>query len=281
MGTEEIAPGIRVVGTRTAEGKAGAIAGERAVLAVDAGLDRDEGEAVAAVARGFGPRAILLCLTHAHSDHAYGGGAFAGGEIIAHALAADALRADLAARAAAAAQPPMSKVAEPTIRFTGDLQVDLGGRLVDLLETPGHAPGAVCVFVPDAGVLFGGDTIVTSIPPSFSDGDANVLERSLRVLARLDAGVVVPGHGPLLRGHAVVRDRLTSIADYLAAVSLFVDRQIEHAEPSVIIEAATYARFLGALLPETPELVSRHRENVRCAIRDAVRERTALSRPSV
>lgn len=268
MSVDEIASAIRVVTTRTAQGKTGVIAGERAVLAVDAGLDRDEGDAVAAAARRFGREAILLCLTHAHSDHAYGSGAFAGGEILAHAVAADALRADLAARDLTAAQAPSSRVAEPTIRFTGDLQVDLGGRVVDLLDTPGHAPGAVCVFVSDAGVLFGGDTIVTCIPPSFSDGDSEVLERSLRALARLDAGVVVPGHGPVLHGHDVVRDWLIAVADYLAALRDFVKRLIEHTEQSAIIEAATYARFMEALLPETPELVNRHRENVRCAIRE-------------
>ena len=204
---EEVRPGIVWVGMRTVEGKAGVVAGSRAVLAIDAGIDLDEGRAVASAARSFDRESILLALTHAHTDHALGSPAFASQTVIVHNEAAEALRLILPADVAG--WPPDLGGADmlgPTIWFSGDLEIDLGGRVVRLLDAPGHAPGAICAWVPDAGVLFGGDTIVTCIPPSFSDGDAVELAATLRTLASLGADVVVPGHGPVLTGVARISD---------------------------------------------------------------------------
>ena len=40
----------------------------------------------------------------------------------------------------------------------GDV-ITVGGSEVQVLHTPGHSPGGVCLYVPDLGVLFSGDTL--------------------------------------------------------------------------------------------------------------------------
>lgn len=266
--TIPVAADVRAVELRTVEGKAGLVAGRRAVLAIDAGVDRREGAAVAAAARAFGRPSVLLALTHAHSDHAHGSSAFADGEILAHELAAEALAAELPSD-----DHRSTPVVQPTIRFRGDVSIDLGRRQVQLLDTPGHSPGAISVYVPDAGVLFGGDTLVTCIPPNFSDGSGVVLEATLRSLAGLDARILVPGHGPVLVGRAAVRGWITRVADYLASLRDFVGQRIDRAEPSAIVAEAERAPFVSALLPESAGLADRHRDNVSCFVRELSRGR--------
>lgn len=181
-----VAPGVAVVDTQIAAGKAGVIAGERVALAVDAGIDDTEGAAVLAAAQAFGSDEVALVYTHGHIDHALGGTAFAGRRIYAHAEVGWYMRTQLEAWAARTGETTASldaRLGWPTATITGAATLDLGGRRVCFVAAPGHAPGAICIFDPEARVLFGGDTVVTAIPPAFSDGDSGVLEDTLRRLA--------------------------------------------------------------------------------------------------
>jgi glyoxylase-like metal-dependent hydrolase (beta-lactamase superfamily II) len=155
----------------------------------------------------------------------------------------------------------------PTIAARGELRVDLGGREVHILDTPGHAPGAVCVLLPEMGVLFGGDTVVTAIPPVFRDGRSTALEASLRLLAGLALEVLVPGHGDVVRGRSAVRSAIEWSADYLARVREHVSVRIDRRSPDEIVAAATFASFIGDRLPtDRDRMAWRHEQTVRCMI---------------
>jgi glyoxylase-like metal-dependent hydrolase (beta-lactamase superfamily II) len=75
----------------------------------------------------------------------------------------------------------------------------IAGASVKVLHTPGHAPGAVCLYVHDLGCVFTGDTLFQGGPGatgrSFSDED--LIKQSIR--SRLfdlpDETVVHTGHG--------------------------------------------------------------------------------------
>jgi glyoxylase-like metal-dependent hydrolase (beta-lactamase superfamily II) len=78
------------------------------------------------------------------------------------------------------------------------------------IYTPGHTPGHTCFYLPEAGVVITGDTLVTGHPTSRRDGPqllmpmfdhdrAGVLS-SLDTLAGLPAEILVPGHCPTWRG---------------------------------------------------------------------------------
>jgi glyoxylase-like metal-dependent hydrolase (beta-lactamase superfamily II) len=98
--------------------------------------------------------------------------------------------------------------AEPTVR-PGE-PVDVPGHPV-AIASPGHTAGHCGFFLPDAGVLFTGDALVTLDPYSGRTGPrmvaraatADVAEnrRRLAAFADTDARIVLPGHGlPYDRG---------------------------------------------------------------------------------
>ena len=87
----------------------------------------------------------------------------------------------------------------------GDV-IDLGGRSLDALVTPGHATGHVSLWDDAARVLLSGDHLLPRITPNpvlEPDGVAGDRRRSLveyldsldRFVA-LDPDIVLPGHGP-------------------------------------------------------------------------------------
>ena len=80
-----------------------------------------------------------------------------------------------------------------------DQTITVGGAAIKVIHTPGHAPGAVCLYVHDLGCVFTGDTLFQGGPGatgrSFSDED--VIKESIRekLFALPDDTVVHTGHG--------------------------------------------------------------------------------------
>jgi glyoxylase-like metal-dependent hydrolase (beta-lactamase superfamily II) len=263
----EIAPGVVAVETSVADGKIGAIAGDRVALAVDAGIDDAEGRSVAEAIAGMGHKADRIVYTHAHIDHALGGSVFRGGEIIATPGIRGHMQGQLDAwseRTGESRSALDARLGWPTLVFQGDFEIDLGDRIVRILDTPGHAPGAVSVYVPDCGVLFGGDTVVTGIPPSFKDGDSTTLIATLRKLAATDFEVLVPGHGEIVRGREEVRASIVWVADYLERCRLHVSERYGSVEPDEIVATSTYDEFVGDRLPaDRHRMVWRHEQTIR------------------
>ena len=78
-------------------------------------------------------------------------------------------------------------------------QITVAGTTLTVLHTPGHAPGAVCLYAPDLGCVFTGDTLFHGGPGATgrSFSDRGVLEESIRAkLFELpDETVAHTGHG--------------------------------------------------------------------------------------
>jgi glyoxylase-like metal-dependent hydrolase (beta-lactamase superfamily II) len=83
------------------------------------------------------------------------------------------------------------------------LPAELDG--VSPVPVPGHTEGHVAYHLPDRGVILSGDSLVTlsvltgrrgpQLHPKAFQVDFDRAARSLPALARLDAGVLLPGHG--------------------------------------------------------------------------------------
>ena len=98
---------------------------------------------------------------------------------------------------------PLWELTHPDRTWDADLsdgqRIEVGGTVLTVIHTPGHAPGAVCLYAPDLGCVFTGDTLFCGGPGatgrSFSSRE--VLEDSIR--SRLyqlpDDTVVHTGHG--------------------------------------------------------------------------------------
>lgn len=245
-----IAPGLLAVPTSVADGKAGVIAGAAVALAVDAGIDDAEGRAVLLAARSLGRPTIMLTYTHGHIDHALGGTVFKGHQIVATPGISEHMARQVGAWAERNGEPVAdleARLGWPTIAAEPGQELDLGGRRVRLIDAPGHAPGTVCIHDPDAGILFGGDTVVTIIPPAFTDGDSGALERTLRRLAQLDIEILVPGHGHVIEGRSEIRDAIGWSADYLARCRAHVADN-DGLDVEELVARAPYERFVGSRL---------------------------------
>lgn len=75
----------------------------------------------------------------------------------------------------------------------------LGCDELEILHTPGHSPGGVCVYAPSIGTVFSGDTLFNGGPGatgrSFSDRQI-LIDSIERQMGNLDPAVIVhTGHG--------------------------------------------------------------------------------------
>jgi len=80
-----------------------------------------------------------------------------------------------------------------------DEKVKLGNLIFEVIHTPGHSPGGICLYGSGAKVLFSGDTLFyhsigrTDLPFS---REAE-MTKSLKALFKLPKDTkVYPGHGP-------------------------------------------------------------------------------------
>ena len=160
----------------------------------------DPGDGLAALRRAVGdqkPAAILL--THGHFDHTLAAPALAaqsGAPVYIHAGDREMLfDAGLNAYDAYVAELP-SPAPMPTLDYAPTL--DVAGLNFQVLHTPGHSRGSVCLYLPDEGVLFSGDTLFRAGYGRLDlyGGDPDAMADSLRALFLLPGEVrVYSGHG--------------------------------------------------------------------------------------
>ncbi len=92
----------------------------------------------------------------------------------------------------------------PDRRWDKDLaegqQFEVGGIDLWVIHTPGHAPGAVCLYASDLGSLFSGDTLFKGGPGatgrSFSDEEEIKDSIRRKLFALPEETTVYTGHGP-------------------------------------------------------------------------------------
>lgn len=136
-----------------------------------------------------GRTVTAIVCTHAHDDHVRVAPALreaTGAPILLHP-----------------ADRPLWSLTHGPLAWDADLadgqRITVGGITLTALHTPGHAPGSVCLYAPDLGCVFTGDTLFQGGPGATgrSYSDLPTLEASIRAaLFPLPAGTVVhTGHG--------------------------------------------------------------------------------------
>ncbi|MCP4761174.1 MAG: MBL fold metallo-hydrolase [archaeon] len=73
---------------------------------------------------------------------------------------------------------------------------DLGNVLLEVMETPGHTSGSICIYEPHEHYMFTGDTLFCgNIPNIYESGSISELIDSLQYLSTLRINSFFPGHG--------------------------------------------------------------------------------------
>ena len=195
---------------------------EEEITLIDTGL-RGNAPAIAAAISKLGhsvDEVSLIIITHNHIDHIGG---------------LDGLRKLTSAKVAvhsddlnfkkkglpyhgwlkALMQAPFMPVLWPSMYITekdvdivlrgGEVLKPLGG--LEVIHTPGHTPGGICLYSAAKKIVFAGDTInhrarSFSLAPPLVNSDNAQLKQSVKRLAQLDFDILCYGHGKLLKGNA-------------------------------------------------------------------------------
>lgn len=149
----------------------------------------DAPHAVAPILALVGDRSVAaIVCTHGHDDHVR----------IAPELAA-ATGAPVLLHPADRVVWDLTHDVAPDGELDDDQTILIGGTELRVLHTPGHTPGAVCLYAEDLGTVFSGDTLFQGGPGATgrSYSDADLIRRSIRerLFALPDATVVRTGHG--------------------------------------------------------------------------------------
>ncbi|MFA5103384.1 MAG: MBL fold metallo-hydrolase, partial [Candidatus Thermoplasmatota archaeon] len=90
---------------------------------------------------------------------------------------------------------------EVDVPLSDEMRITMGDDTFQVLLTPGHSIGSLCLYDKEQGVLFSGDTVFASGGfgrYDFSGGDFQLLLHSIERLAGLSIVKLYPGHGPVV-----------------------------------------------------------------------------------
>jgi glyoxylase-like metal-dependent hydrolase (beta-lactamase superfamily II) len=139
----------------------------------------------------------LIVSSHGHWDHIGDNAAVAdhtNADIAVHPLDRERLTHPRPAMAPFDIPPSV-----PAVDLAEGGEIRFGAIRLQVLHTPGHTEGSVCLFEPDEGLLFSGDTLFAGGwgRVDLPGGDPEEMVASLgRLLTLEDAVQVFPGHGP-------------------------------------------------------------------------------------
>lgn len=236
----EVADGVFHARYRQWDVGVGLVVGSTGALVVDTRAAAAQGRQVLEDVRrmGLGVDVTTVVNTHVHFDHTFGNQAFERATVVSHervaaTFVADAERVKRLVRNDLTDAPEHGYTVQdlsdlldteprgPDATFTTTAEVDLGDRVVELaFAGRGHTDGDIRIAVPAAGVVFLGDLVEESAPPSLGADSwpldwAATLDRHLAAVG--PDVLVLPGHGRPVDASFVRRQR-----DELAAVAAVI-----------------------------------------------------------
>ncbi|HVP55735.1 MAG TPA: MBL fold metallo-hydrolase [Candidatus Eisenbacteria bacterium] len=171
----------------------------REAMVIDPG---DDIEQIVAILQRHGLTVKQIVITHAHIDH-IGGAAklkrITSAPVLLNASDQALLKMLDVQASWLGMRPPESTAIDASLN-TGD-KLQTGALVAEVVHTPGHTEGSVCLYFAAENKLIAGDTLFagsigrTDLP----GGSYKKIMQSLHgpVLALPDETIVVPGHGPL------------------------------------------------------------------------------------
>jgi glyoxylase-like metal-dependent hydrolase (beta-lactamase superfamily II) len=220
-----------------------------------------------------------ILLTHGHHDH-YGlaekvadasGATLYGGRLDRHNFRQDrnrkllledmarsgfGLLSRLAVVASVAAVDHFAKPLEAWDELSGGETLPGDGWSVVVRSTPGHTPGSLTYAIPEAGVLFTGDTVLKEITPNaVVDEDPEEPGRPFRSVSRyfetLDELGRTSGDATLLTGHGAP---VTDWAAHRKTLDRRYKLRVGQIESELVKGPATVRDLVAAIFPRVKTL---------------------------
>lgn len=251
------------------------VAGDGGAIAVDTGIDKDAGRALRKALDEAGLELRAIISTHHHADHV-GGNAFLLRQYPEARVYASPLEAALiqhpllepiylsgGARPPAAMRgkwvlapgSPVHELLGAAPLRPGDLwRTPVGATLtVDIVGLPGHSPAQVGVIVDGVCLAadgFFGPAVIAKHGVPYAHDVADQLA-ALDVLATLDAGWFLPGHGEPV-GRADLDDQLAANRRAIEAATALVRAALAQPGDLAVITARV-VRAMGHTLAGVPQ----------------------------
>lgn len=121
-----------------------------------------------------------------------------------------------------------SPVEHASISFTGAMQLWKSGVEIQLFATPGPTLGSIGVYLPETGVLFTGDAVVTNMPPLLGEANTAVWLATIEQLQQWPDPIyhIIPG-----RGAPCMMAELTAVATYIRTMRQRLQEHIAAQKP--------------------------------------------------
>jgi glyoxylase-like metal-dependent hydrolase (beta-lactamase superfamily II)/8-oxo-dGTP pyrophosphatase MutT (NUDIX family) len=153
---------------------------------------------IEAVLAAAGARIRWILVTHTHMDHS---------------PAAALLQAKTGAELMGMPPPPFERQDQsfrPDRVLAHGERIELGGCVLRVIHSPGHASNQLCYLLEEESLLFTGDHVMqgSTVVINPPDGDMRVYLESLRRLQGEDIAWFAPGHGFLMDQPQEVLERL-------------------------------------------------------------------------
>jgi len=142
----------------------------------------------------------LIILTHCHYDHAAAAAVIvekSGAKVGMHKADLECVNDEyLSVSVLFGEKAPTVK---PTVAYEEGDKIDIGnGEYLEVIHTPGHSRGSICLYEPISKSLFSGDTVFPGGSfgrMDFEGSEPEKMVSSIEKLTKLDVKTLYPGHG--------------------------------------------------------------------------------------
>ncbi len=140
--------------------------------------------------------------THAHADHVLGNPAFKGADVLIHEKDAQAL-VEGSLYSTSRMFNISGKFKYNKLLKEGD-KISLGKIELNVLHTPGHTPGSICLYHKDMKAIFSGDLVFAGGSFGRVDfgGNSEELKTSLKRVSEMDIDILYAGHDRIVEKNA-------------------------------------------------------------------------------
>ncbi|MCJ8499489.1 MBL fold metallo-hydrolase [Desulfatitalea alkaliphila] len=143
--------------------------------------------------------------------------------------------------------------AAPDILLQGGETLQHGDFSLEVIWTPGHSPGHICLYEPTRKLFFSGDHLLPGITPTIGryprsgDNPLGDYIASVRRLRSLNVALMLPGHGPPMTGFRSRIDQVLS--QHERRTGELLQRMAACAEPLTAYDLARIMPWSAKLRP--------------------------------